>query len=135
VLAVIGLVSGGSDDNSPSSSGGTTTHATKPKKKQKRKQQQPASTPKNVTLRIVPANQVYVCIDSGPGSAISFNGIIDAPRTFHGGRVMRVNLGKTDLQLTKNGKPVTVQPGPEPVGFTFTPTSTKPLALGDRPCA
>jgi cytoskeletal protein RodZ len=134
VLAVIGLVSGGGDDNSSSSNGQTNTQAQKPKKKQKPKQETPA-TPKTVTLRVTPSNQVYVCLDSGAGSDIVFEGILDAPRTFRGGHLLRVNLGKTDVQLTKNGKPVAIQPGPEPVGFAFTPTTTKPLALGDRPCA
>jgi cytoskeleton protein RodZ len=134
VLAVIGLVSGGGDDNSPSSKEQTNTQAAKPKKKQKPKQEAPA-TPKTVTLRVVPANEVYVCLDSGEGSDIVFEGILDAPRTFRGGHLLRVNLGKTDVQVTKNGKQVAIQPGPEPVGFAFTPTTTKPLALGDRPCA
>ncbi len=133
VLLVIGLVSG--DDNgggNSSDKASTTTTKTKPKKKQKPKT---TTAPKTVTLRIVPANQVYVCIDSGPGTEITFNGILDAPRTFHGGQRLRVNLGKTDLQLTVNGKNVPIEPSPEPVGFAFTPSSTKSLPLGQRPCA
>jgi cytoskeleton protein RodZ len=134
VLLVIGLLSG--DDNGGKDgsqrAGGTTTTPTKPKKKQKPKT---TATPKRVTVRIVPSNQVYVCIDSGPGTAITFNGILDGPRTFRGGRRLRVNLGKTDLQLSVNGRTVPIDPGPEPVGFAFTPSSTKSLALGDRPCA
>jgi cytoskeleton protein RodZ len=133
VLLVIGLLSG--DDNGGGGSSGkatTTTTTTKPKKKQKPKT---TTAPKTVTLRIVPANEVYVCIDSGAGTAITFNGILDAPRTFHGGQRLRVNLGKTDLQLTVNGKAVPIEPSPEPVGFAFTPSSTKSLPLGQRPCA
>jgi hypothetical protein len=134
VLAVIGLVSGGGDDddNGGSQQAGQTNTTPKPKKKQK--QEKPAE-PKTVTLRIVPANQVYVCIDSGAGTDIKFEGILDAPRTFRGGKLVRVNLGKTDLQLTVNGKAVPIEPGPEPVGFAFTPSSTKSLPLGERPCA
>ena len=133
-LALIGLISGGGDDNNSSSGGQTETQATKPKQKQKPKQKTtpPAST---ITLKIVPANQVYVCLDKGAGTPIVFEGILDSARTFKAGKLLRVNLGKTDVQVTKNGKPVAIQPGPEPVGFTFTPTTTKPLALGDRPCA
>src|SRR3954452_15997060 len=134
VLLVIGLLSG--DDNggggSPSNKASTTTTKTKPKKKQKPKT---TTAPKTVTLRIVPANQVYVCIDSGAGTDIAFEGILDSARTFRGGKSLRVNLGKTDLQLTVNGKAVPIAPGPEPVGFAFTPTSKKSLPLGERPCA
>ena len=34
-----------------------------------------------------------------------------------------------------NGKPVEVTPGPDPVGFAFTPTRTRELPIGERPCA
>ena len=133
VRAVIGLVSGGGDDsNKPT---GSTPEANKPKQKPKKQKEKTTPAPQAVTLRIVPGNQIYVCLDTGAGSPIKFEGILDGPRTFRAGKLLRVNLGKTDVQLTKNGKPVSVPPGPEPVGFTFTPTITKPLALGDRPCA
>jgi cytoskeleton protein RodZ len=133
VLLVIGLLSG--DDNGGNGSSdkaSTTTTKSKPKKKQKPKT---TTVPKTVTLRIVPTNQVYVCIDSGAGTDITFEGILDAPRTFRGGKRLRVNLGKTDLQLKVNGKTVPIEPSPEPVGFAFTPSSTKSLPLGQRPCA
>jgi cytoskeleton protein RodZ len=131
-LLVIGLV-GGDDNNG---GGGqeakgeatTETRQTTPAKKEK-----PAA-PKRVALRIVPNNPIYVCLDTGPGTDVTFEGILDAPRTFRGRR-LRVNLGKTDVQVTKNGKAVPIESGPQPVGFVFTPRSTKPLALGDRPCA
>jgi cytoskeleton protein RodZ len=134
VLAVIGLVggSGDDDDNGGSQQSGQTNTTPKPKEKQKK--EKPA-VPKTVTLKIVPANQVYVCIDSGAGTDITFEGILDGPRTFRGGKRLRVNLGKTDLQLTVNGKDVPIEPGPEPVGFAFTPSSTKSLPFGERPCA
>jgi cytoskeletal protein RodZ len=133
-LLVIGLVGG--DDEGGGGDGeqasGTTTEETTPKTETE-EQQQPAP-PKRVVLRITPANEVYVCVDSGPGTDIQFNGIISEPQTFRG-RKLRVNLGKTDVQVTKNGKPVQIEPGPEAVGFAFTPTSTKPIPLGERPCA
>jgi cytoskeleton protein RodZ len=131
-LAVIGLVGGGGDDDDGGERAKTTPAPTKPKKKQK--QETPAA-PKNVTLRVVPSNEVYVCLDTGPGTAVTFEGILDAPRTFRDGRRLRINLGKTDVQLTVNGKAVPVEPGPEPVGFAFTPRSKQSLASGDRPCA
>jgi cytoskeleton protein RodZ len=134
-LLVIGLV-GGDDEGGGGGGGeqasGTTTEETTPKTETEQ-EQQPAP-PKRVVLRIVPANEVYVCVDTGPGTEIRFNGIISEPQTFRG-RKLRVNLGKTDVQVTKNGKPVEIAPGPEAVGFAFTPGSTKPIPLGERPCA
>ena len=49
-----------------------------------------------------------------------FEGTLDAARTFRGSR-LRVNLGKTAVDVRVNGKPVTIPPGPDPVGYEFTP--------------
>jgi cytoskeleton protein RodZ len=132
VLLVIGLVGGDDNEGDGGQQAGgestTETQQTTPAKKEK-----PAA-PKRVTLRILPNNPIYVCLDTGPGTDVTFEGILDAPRTFRGPR-LRVNLGKTDVRVTKNGKAVPIEPGPEPVGFVFTPSSTKSLPLGERPCA
>jgi Helix-turn-helix domain len=134
-LLVIGLVGGDEEGGGGGDGGeqasGTTTEETTPKTE---KTEQVPAPPKRVVLRIAPANEVYVCVDTGPGTEIRFNGIISEPQTFRG-RKLRVNLGKTDVQVTKNGKPVEIAPGPEAVGFAFTPGSTKPIPLGERPCA
>jgi cytoskeleton protein RodZ len=128
-LLVIGLL-GGDDEGGGQQAQRQTTQETQPTT-QTKKEKPPQ--PRRVVLRIAPANEVYVCVDTGPGTEIRFNGIISEPQTFRG-RKLRVNLGKTDVQLTKNGKPVALQPGPEPVGFVFTPRSTRPLPVGERPC-
>jgi hypothetical protein len=136
-LLVIGLVGGddegGSGDGGSQGeqAGGETTTETQPA--ERTEAEEPAA-PRRVVLRIVPANEVYVCIDTGPGTPIRFNGIISEPETFRARR-LRLNLGKTDVQVTKNGDPVDIEPGPDPVGFTFTPSATTPLPLGERPCA
>jgi len=132
ILAVIGLVGGDDEgDGDGQRAGGEATTETKPKTETQPKK--PAA-PKRVTLRITPSNPIYVCLDTGAGTDITFEGILDEPRSFRGRR-LRVNLGKRDVQVTKNGKSVPIEPGPEPVGFVFTPRSTKPIPLGERPCA
>jgi cytoskeleton protein RodZ len=134
VLLVIGLVGGGDDEGgdggSEQAGNERTTETTKTTKT---KPEKPAQ-PKRVTLRITPNNPVYVCLDTGPDTDVTFEGILDAPRTFRGRR-LRVNLGKTDVQVTVNGKAVQIEPGPEPVGFAFTPGSQRSLPAGQRPCA
>jgi cytoskeleton protein RodZ len=135
VLLVIGLVGGGGDDEGgdggSEQAGNERTTATT--ETTKTKPEKPAQ-PKRVTLRITPNNPVYVCLDTGPDTDVTFEGILDAPRTFRG-RKLRVNLGKTDVQVTVNGKAVQIDPGPEPVGFAFTPGSQRSLPAGQRPCA
>jgi cytoskeleton protein RodZ len=133
ILLVIGLVGdddgGGGDDEQASDP--TTTEETRA---QEPPQEEPPARPRRVVLRVVPANEVYVCMDSGPGTDITFEGIISEPQTFRGRR-LRLNLGKTDVQLTKNGEPVQIEPSPVPVGFVFTPRATRSLPSGERPCA
>jgi transcriptional regulator with XRE-family HTH domain len=129
VLVAIGLASdddGGADQASAPET--RTTETTKAKAEPK------PPPPRRVKLRVTPATPTYVCVDHGPGTPVVFENIIDSPQTFRGKR-LRVNLGKRDVQLRMNGKAVPVTPGPDPVGFVFTPRSTRELPSGERPCA
>jgi cytoskeleton protein RodZ len=129
VLVAIGLAS---DDG-----GSGSEQASTPETTEERTATQPAEEPpppRRVALRVVPATPTYVCVDHGLGTPVVFEDTIDSPQTFRGRRV-RVNLGKRDVQLTANGRPVEVTPGPDPVGFMFTPRRTRELQSGERPCA
>jgi cytoskeleton protein RodZ len=129
VLVAIGLASdddGGADQASAPET--RTTETTKAKAEPK------PPPPRRVKLRVTPATPTYLCVDHGPGTPVVFENIIDSPQTFRGKR-LRVNLGKRDVQLRMNGKAVPVTPGPDPVGFVFTPRSTRELPSGERPCA
>jgi hypothetical protein len=68
------------------------------------------------------------------GTPVVFEDTIESAQTFRGKRI-RVNLGKRDVQLRMNGRPVKVTPGPDPVGFAFTPRGSRELLSGERPCA
>jgi cytoskeleton protein RodZ len=127
-LVAIGLASddgGGADQASAPET--TTT-----KKKAKAPPEPPR--PRRVSVRVTPTTPTYVCVDRGAGTPVLFEDTIDSAQTFRGKRV-RVNLGKRDVQLTMNGKPVQVTPGPDPVGFAFTPRGSRELPNGERPCA
>ena len=131
-LLVIGLLS--SDDNGggqeqPSSE----TTETQPRPQRTERERRPPR-PKRVVLRIAPVTETYICIDTGPGTETRFQGIITAPQTYRGKR-LRVNLGNTSVEITRNGRPFPIEPTSEPVGFAFTPRSSRPLPLGERPCA
>ena len=128
-LVAIGLTSeddgGGADQASAPETTRSETKATPPP--------EPAP-PKRVAVRITPATPTYVCVDHGAGTAVVFEDTIDSTQTFRGKRV-RVNLGKRDVQLRMNGKPVTITPSGDPVGFAFTPRGSRELPNGERPCA
>jgi cytoskeleton protein RodZ len=127
-LLVIGLV-GGDDEPERAAEEPTTTQ---PRRERPEPREEPR-TPRRVTLRIAPEVETYVCIDTGPDTEVRFEGSLFEARTFRGRR-LRVNLGNTSVTVTMNGERVNVGDGPNPVGFAFTPTSTTPLELGERPC-
>jgi cytoskeletal protein RodZ len=128
LLLILGLT-GGSDDNNKESAQTNTA----PKKKAKPKPK-PKPTPAAVTLKVKTQFPTYACVDTGQGTQIMYQGTIDGSRTFRG-KTLRVNLGKSSIQLTANGKNVPVQQTPNPVGFEFTPKGHKDLPVGQRPCA
>ena len=128
-LLVIGLV--GSDDE-PEEAAQEQTE-TQPRRARPERRERPPP-PQRVALRIAPEAETYVCIDTGAGTEVRFEGILTSPQTFRGRR-LRANLGNTSVAVTMNGEPVEVGDGPDPVGFEFTPRSTTPLPLGERPCA
>ena len=128
LLLVLGLTGG--DDEGEETAGGE-TERTRPEPQ--RTERRPAA-PRNVTLRVSPSVETYVCVDTGDGTDVMYEGIIDAPRTFRGRR-LRVNLGTTSVEMRANGEPVEIEQGPNPAGFEFTPTGTRSLPIGERPCA
>lgn len=93
-----------------------------------------AARPRSVSLRVIPAEPTYVCVDRGPGTPPIEEAVLAAPRTFRGRR-LRINLGKTSAELRANGRRVPIVPGPAPVGFDFRPNGRRELDVGERPCA
>ena len=76
-----------------------------------------------------PITPTYVCIDRGAGTPVVFEGILEAPQIFSGRR-LRVNLGKTDVELRVNGRPLPVEPGPEPDRVRVHADDPEAAALG-----
>ena len=132
VAALVGIGLLSSDDEG---SGGEAAETTPQTETTSRRDQRPERRrPRRVVLRIAPITPTYVCVDRGAGTPVIFENTIDAPQTFRG-KLLRVNLGKTDVQIRKNGRPVPVATGPNPIGFEFTVRGRRPLPLGERPCA
>jgi cytoskeleton protein RodZ len=129
-LLVIGLV--GEDDGEGGEEQVAQPTETERRQERPQRPERPAR-PRRVVLRIAPITPTYACIDTGPGTEIRYEGILEAPQTFRGRR-LRLNLGKTDVELRANSRVVPIERGPEPVGFVFTPTRQRPLPAGERPC-
>jgi cytoskeletal protein RodZ len=128
VLVAIGLTTddsgGGNEASAPETTQSETKAAPPP---------EPAA-PTRVSLRVTPSTPTYICVDRGAGTPVIFENTIDAAQTFRGKR-LRVNLGKRDVELRMNGKPVKITPSGDAVGFAFTPRGSRELPLGERPCA
>jgi hypothetical protein len=129
VLVAIGLAS---DEDGGEGNQAATPDTTEQRTTKKEKPKPPPPT--RVVLRIVPATPTYVCVDRGLGTPVAFENTIADARRFRGKR-LRINLGKRDIRLWMNGKRVKVTPGPDPVGFAFTPRRVRELPIGQRPCA
>ena len=135
VIGVIGLLlvlglTGGEDDEAGQAADTETEQ--RPSSRQRTEQRPPP--PRGVTLRVAPTVATYACVDTGVGTDVVYEGILESPRTFRGRR-LRVNLGTTSVELRANGREVPVEPGPNPAGFEFTPRGTRSLPIGERPCA
>lgn len=136
VLAVIGLI-GGEDEAAKEKARNEadrteTTRGDRPRRRPRRRPR-PARR-KVATLNVAPSVPTYVCVDTGPGTEIVFEGTLSSSRRFRGKRV-RLNLGKTSAKLTANGRAVPLEPLPTPVGYDVTPRTVKPIPAGRRPCA
>jgi cytoskeleton protein RodZ len=132
VLLVIGLASNGGGSNTP---GTAPKQASKPKKPHRSHRSRRATvTPTRVSLRITPTVPTYICVDTGSGTTPVYQGITAQTQTFHG-RHLRINLGKTSVTVSANGKRVPIAPGPNPAGIDFTPGQHKDIPVGKRPCA
>jgi cytoskeleton protein RodZ len=131
LLVAIGLASGDGDDGDGEQASGTDRTETQARTQPRR---EPRRRPRRVVLRIAPVTPTYACLDRGAGTPVFFENTLAEPQTFRGKR-LRVNLGKTDVVVTMNGKRVPVESGPNPVGFVFTPRGSRPLPFGQRPCA
>jgi len=130
-LVAVGLLS---DDGGGGGGGGEASRPDTTERRTETQPEPPPPAPTRVTLRVVPSTPTYICVDHGVGTAVVFENTIDGPQRFRGKRV-RVNLGKRDVRLWMNGKRVEVTPGPDPVGFVFTPRRSRELPNGERPCA
>jgi cytoskeleton protein RodZ len=134
VVAVIGLLlvlglTGGEDDG-----GETAQTETEQRRPARQRTEASPPPPRAVTLRVAPSVETYLCVDTGEATNVVYEGILVEPRTFRGRR-LRVNLGKTSVELRANGEPVEIEQGPNPAGFEFTPSGMRSLPLGERPCA
>jgi len=133
IFAVLGLTSGGNKSNNTPQSA---QQATKRKTPQKAAATPaPAKPkPKSVKMRVVPlTGPTYVCVDNSKGTKL-FEGTIAKAQTFRG-KHLRVNIGRTSVKLTVNGKRVKIPPGPASVAYDFTPNRRRAIPPGpDRPC-
>ena len=92
------------------------------------------ATPRSVSLRVVPSEPTYVCVDDGSGN-VRYEGTLTEARRFRGKR-LRMNLGKTSARVSQNGRRVPVDArSPNPVAYDFRPGKRRRLPLTQAPCA
>jgi cytoskeletal protein RodZ len=133
VIFVILGVTASSDKSGDGGPTGPTTAANEPRKTKPKKAPKPLPT--TVRVKFTPTAPTYLCVDRGLGTPVVYEGTATGAQAFKG-KHLRVNIGNAaTVQVSVNGKPVTVPPSATPVGLDFKPSRTKPIAAGlRRPC-
>jgi cytoskeletal protein RodZ len=134
-LLVLGLLGGEDDSGGGGKRAATTQTTTPPEQRPTAKQRQTQPAPPGVKLEIVPAEPTYVCVDSGPGTSVSFEDTLAAPRVFRNRRQLRINLGKRSAEVRLNGKPVAIAESAEPIALDLTRDGSTELDAAEAPCA
>jgi len=129
-LVAIGLI--GDDDNGSGEARHRTTPTERTETTAAKPREEPAR-PKQVRVRIKTASPTYVCFDRGAGTDVVAENTVDGFARFRGKRV-RLLLGKRDVQVWMNKKPMQVTPGGDPVALAFTPRGMRELPDGTGPC-
>jgi hypothetical protein len=132
LLLVLGLTGGGSSDQNAKPPAKTTTTRKKAAPAQPKKRV--AAPARTVKLRIMPAAPTYVCLDTGIGTTVLYDGTLARAKSWTA-KHLRINLGRRAVRISVNGKRVSVPAGTDPVGFDFRPNSHRMLPIGKRPCA
>jgi cytoskeleton protein RodZ len=133
LLLILGLT--GEEDDDGSDRSAATTTETGPAKRARRRRPARKPRPSTITLQVRPTGPTYVCVDRGPGTEEIFEGTINVVQTFRG-KKLRINLGRTAVDLRVNGKPFPLEETANPVGYEFSRTGSKELDQGQRPtCA
>jgi cytoskeletal protein RodZ len=140
VILVLGFTgdNGSKDDTTPQSSqpdqsrASQTAEQKRKERARKKKERDAAAARRTVKLRLVPAEPTYACVVDGSGKQ-KFGGTLSAPQSFSGKR-LRINLGRTTVRVTVNGKRLAIPAGSNPVGYDLRAgKKPKSLALGQRP--
>jgi cytoskeleton protein RodZ len=101
-------------------------------KRHKKRKHRPKPPPAVVSLQVSPNGPTYVCVTRGPAGETVFQGTISEPQTFKG-KKLRINLGRTAVELRVNGKPFPVKQVANPVGYEFSSSGSKELPAAERP--
>jgi cytoskeleton protein RodZ len=134
ILFLVGVLSNSPSNKKKQTAATTTTTPKQAAAGGSKKKHTATAAPKRVVLRITPAVPTYVCVDRGTGTPVAFEGIISKATTWRG-RHLRVNLGKTSVTVSANGKRVPLAVGPNPAGLDLTPGHHKTIPSGQRPCS
>lgn len=89
---------------------------------------QPRPRPRTVRLRVVPSEEMYVCIADGAGETI-WEGMLTGPYEVRRAKLV-LRVGVATARISANGRPVRVTTAPG--AFELTPTAVRELP-GDQP--
>ena len=133
-LYLVGSHKGKKSPTNPSVAG--TTTGGKPHHKPKQHKQHTAPPkPTDVTLKLVPTGQVYVCLVDGNGNKLIPGQIFDTGQAIPTEKRQKLllTLGNNSVQMQVNGKNVPVAASASSIGYSLTPNGASPLPASKQP--
>lgn len=138
VLLAIGLLLGGKGSTPKTAKSAANAPATGSSQRGGRTQAAGHRTARRgarVSLSLTPSAPVYVCL-LGDGERKLIPGLIIQPPytpvTFHASR-FQITLGNSAVTLYVNGRPYSVPPSSQAIGYSITSAGRRPLAPGQMP--
>jgi cytoskeleton protein RodZ len=119
----------------PASTPSTTTSSGRKASSKKKATTKKKAKPKLARLRIVATGQVYVCLKAA-GNRTPVPGIVltgGARQGPYKSSRFRLQLGTSEARLIVNGKPRTVPPAANGIGYEITPTRMRRLPASQWP--
>lgn len=137
VLLIVGLLmggKGGSAGPSKTSAAGADTHPTRHRAAGSSPTARRAR-PAGVTLSLQPSAAVYVCLIGDDQRRLIPGLIVEPPYTpvtYHARR-FQITLGNSSVTMYVNGKPMSVPPSSQAIGYSVTAAGRRSLPQGQLP--
>jgi cytoskeleton protein RodZ len=133
-LYLVGSHKGKKSPTTPNVAGTNTGEGANHKPKHHTQHKTPPK-PKDVTLKLVPTGQIYVCLVDGHGAKLIPGQIYGVGQTIPTEKRQKLllTLGNNSVHMKVNGKTIPVAASASSIGYSLTPNGAAPLPSSKQP--